>query len=198
MKIRPVATSSCFLLIAAISAASAHAQQASDFKTEYLKEFDPTAQHLVQLAEAMPADKYSWRPGQGVRSVGEAYVHIATGNFVLLGLTGVKLPADYYPNPKLNDKGEPDMKALFARTRELEKTVTSKDQVQQMLKTSLDEVRDQLNKLSPADLDKPADFFGQKTTVRFIYIHILAHVNEHFGQSVAYARMNGVVPPWSK
>lgn len=181
-----------------MNAATANAQQTSDFKTDYSKEYDYAAQHLVQLAETMPANKYSWSPGQGVRTVSQVYVHIAVGNFVLLSLTGVKLPADYYPNLKLNDKGEPDMKAIFARSRELEKTLTSKDQVQQMLKTSLDDVRDQLNKLSPADLDKPADFFGEKTTVRYIYIHILAHVNEHFGQSIAYARMNGVVPPWSK
>jgi hypothetical protein len=50
----------------------------------------------------------------------------------------------------------------------------------------------------PMGLDQPADFFGERTTVRRIYLRIFAHVNEHYGQSVAYARVNGIVPPWSQ
>ena len=179
-------------------AACAQAQEAGGFKTEYLNDFETTSQHLVQLAAAMPADKYSWRPGTGVRSVSEVYVHIAAGNFLLLSLTGVKLPAEYFPGIKATANGAPDPKAIFQRMSELEKTVTNKDQVQQLLKASLDEVREQLSKLTPVELDKPADFFGQKTTARGIYLRIFAHVNEHYGQSIAYARVNGVVPPWSK
>ncbi len=179
-------------------AAHGYAQETGGFNAEYLDDFGQTSQHLVQLAEAMPADKYGWRPGTGVRSVSEVYVHIATGNFLLLALTGVKLPAEYYPGIKPNAKGEPDVHAILQRTAQLEKTVTGKDQVVRMLKESLDAVRDQLSKLTPVERDKPADFFGHKTTVRGIYLRILAHVNEHYGQSIAYARVNGVVPPWSK
>ena len=183
--------------IAALVAAPVLAQDATGFKAEYLKEFDQTSKHLVQLADAMPADKFGWRP-QGARSVSEVYVHIATANFLLLGLTGVKLPAEYYPDIKRNAKGEPDMHALFARTEELEKTVTEKDQVVKMLNASIDAVRDQFSKLTTADLDKPTEFFGEKTTIRGICLRLLAHLNEHYGQSVAYARVNGVVPPWSR
>ena len=198
MKILRFRTSLCLVPIAALAAAGVLTQETGGFKTEYLSEFSTTSQHLVQLAAAMPADKYGWRPGTGVRSVSEVYVHIATGNYLLLALTGVKLPAEYYPDIKPTAKGEPDLKAIFARTSELEKTITNKDQVQQMLKASLDAVQGQFSKLTPADLDKPANFFGQKTTVRGIYLRILAHVNEHYGQSIAYARINAVVPPWSK
>jgi uncharacterized damage-inducible protein DinB len=146
----------------------------------------------------MPANKYSWRPGAGVRSVSEVYVHIANGNFLLLSLTGVKPPAEYFPNLPTDAKGKPDTQAVFKRMGDLEKTVTDKDAVTRMLKSSLDEVRNRFSQLTATDLDQPADFFGEKTTVRRIYLRIFAHVNEHYGQSVAYARVNGLVPPWSQ
>lgn len=194
MNIRRTSVAAALLAIAA----GARAQQANDFKTEYLKEFNETSQHVLQLAQAMPADKFAWRPGTGVRSISEVYVHIATANYLLMALTGVKLPAEYYPDIKPNPKGEPDLKAIFARTSELEKTVTQKDQVIQMLKASFDAVRSQFEQTTPVDLDKPEMFFGEKTTVRGLYLRVLAHLNEHYGQSIAYARVNGIVPPWSK
>jgi len=179
------------------AAVSARPQEAGGFKTEYLNELSGTSEHLLQLAEAMPADKYGWRPGTGVRSTGEVYIHIALGNFLLLGMTGVKPPAEYYPDVKMKADG-PDVEAINQRDVVLAKTVQGKEQVQRLLKMSLDAVREHFSTLSAADLDKPADFFGKKTTVRGIYLRILAHVNEHYGQSIAYARMNGIVPPWSK
>ena len=127
----------------------------------------------------------------------EVYAHIANGNFLLLSLTGLKFPAEYFPNLPTDAKGKPDTQAAFKRMGDLEKTVTDKDAVTRMLKSSLDEARNRFSQLTAADLDRPADFFGEKTTVRRIYLRIFAHVNEHYGQSVAYARVNGIVPPWS-
>jgi uncharacterized damage-inducible protein DinB len=192
--LRTIQLSAC---LAALSAVTALAQQ-SDFKSEYLNEFNQTSDHVVQLATAVPADKFGWRPGPGVRSVSEVYVHLATANFLLLGLMGVKLPAEYYPDIKPAADGKPDLKAIFARTKQLEETATNKDQVIQMLKQSIDAVREHFSNATAADLDKPTKFFDRDTTVRGIYLRILAHLNEHYGQSIAYARMNGVVPPWSK
>jgi len=174
------------------------AQKAGGLKTEYLYDFAVTCKHLNQLSQAMPADKYSWRPGPGVRSVSEVYVHIASGNFLLLSLTGVKVPAEYFPDVTTDAKGKPDTQAVFKRMGELEKTVTQKDAVARMLTSSLDEVRNRFSQLTPAELDRPTDFFGEQTTVRGVYLRIFAHVNEHYGQSVAYARVNGIVPPWSQ
>jgi len=174
------------------------AQKAGGLKTEYLDDFAVTCKHLNQLSQAMPADKYSWRPGPGVRSVSEVYVHIAGGNFLLLSLTGVKVPAEYFPDVTTDAKGKPDTQAVFKRMGELEKTVTQKDAVARMLTSSLDEVRNRFSQLTPAELDRPTDFFGEQTTVRGVYLRIFAHVNEHYGQSVAYARVNGIVPPWSQ
>lgn len=186
------------LLFLAPSLSAWQGQKASGLKTEYLDDFEVTCKHLDQLSQAMPADKYSWRPGPGVRSVSEVYVHIASGNFLLLSLTGVKLPAEYFLNVTADARGKPDTHAVFKRMSELEKTVTEKSAVTRMLKSSLDEVRNRLSQSTPAELDRPADFFGEQTTVRRVYLRILAHVNEHYGQSVAYARVNGILPPWSQ
>jgi uncharacterized damage-inducible protein DinB len=179
-----------------LAATAASAQQAAGFKSEYIEDYNITARHLLQLAEAIPDAKYAWRPGEGVRSTSEVFVHIAAGNFLLLGLTGVKRPAEYFPSTGPADKDT--LPAIFAQMQKLEKTVTSKDQVVKMLRSSLDSVRDHFSSASPEDLDKPADFFGEKSTIRRIYMRIIAHVNEHYGQSIAYARMNGIAPPWSK
>src|SRR5215472_15754022 len=96
-----------FLLLAA-SLSAAQGKNASSLKTEYLDDFAETCKHLDQLSQAIPANKYAWRPGAGVRSVSEVYVHIANGNFLLLSLTGMKLPAEYFPNLPTDVKSKPD------------------------------------------------------------------------------------------
>jgi uncharacterized damage-inducible protein DinB len=177
-------------------AASASAQQpVTGFKNEYLDDFNTTSKQLLQLAEVVPEAKYTWRPGDGVRSVSEVYVHIAAGNFLLLGVTGVKPPADYFL--PTGTTGKDAVQAVLAQMQKLEKTIAKKDDVVKMLKASLDSVRDHFSSAAAADLDQPVEFFGQKTTVRRIYLRIIAHVNEHYGQSIAYARVNGIKPPWS-
>ncbi len=186
-----------FLLLGA-SLSAAQGKDASSLKTEYLDDFAETCKHLDQLSQAIPANKYAWRPAAGVRSVSEVFVHIADGNFLLLSLTGVKLPSEYFPNLPMDAKGKPNPQAVFKRTGELEKTIVDKDAVTRMLKSSLDEVRNRFSQLTIAELDQHTDFFGEKTTVRRIYLRIFAHVNEHYGQSIAYARVNAIVPPWSQ
>jgi uncharacterized damage-inducible protein DinB len=172
------------------------ANAAGGFKHEYLDELEYVSKHANELAEAMPAAKYAWRPAKGVRSVSEVYVHMAAGNFLLLDLIGVKAPAEWYSGVTVTGDKRPT--AMIHRNEELEKTVTEPARVRAMLKQSLEAVRKAFEAASDADLDKPASFFGEPSTVRAIYLRILVHLNEHTGQSVAYARMNGVVPPWSR
>jgi hypothetical protein len=97
----------------ATSLSAAQGQNASSLKNEYLDDFVETCKHLDQLLQAVPANKYGWRPGAGVRSVSEVYVHIANGNFLLLSLTGVKLPTEYFPNVATDVKGKPDTQAVL-------------------------------------------------------------------------------------
>ncbi|HEX7679962.1 MAG TPA: DinB family protein [Thermoanaerobaculia bacterium] len=147
----------------------------SGVRAELLHDLDDVQKKIVSLALAMPADKYSWRPVRGVRSVSEVYMHIAGGNYTLVSFVGDK--------PMLD-------------TRSFER-ITEKLRVVKELRRSFDFLRETIVNTSDADLDKPIRMFGNDNTERAAFMMALNHLHEHLGQSVAYARMNGVVPPWS-
>jgi uncharacterized damage-inducible protein DinB len=113
-----------------------------------------------------------------VRSTSEVYMHIAMANFGLLSYTGPKMPADL--------------------KQDAEKTVTSKTEVIGWLKRSLEAVKQAHLAETPADLARKIRIENRDSTVDAMYLRIIVHDNEHMGQLVAYARMTGVVPPWSK
>jgi uncharacterized damage-inducible protein DinB len=136
------------------------------------------SEQLVALAEATPAEKFAWRPAPGVRSTSEVYMHIVDANFYLLSVTGPKMPADL--------------------KEDADKTVTSKAEVIAWLKRSLDAVKQAHLRETPADLQRKVHIEDRNATVDGMYLRIIVHANEHMGQLVAYARMTGVVPPWSK
>jgi uncharacterized damage-inducible protein DinB len=142
-----------------------------------IAQFDDAATKLVRLAEAMPQDKYSWRPGAGVRSVSEVLMHVAGGNYLIASMAGVPAPAG------VTEGGET--------------SVTDRAQVIARLKASCDHIRAAIRAATDADLQKPATMFGRPTTNRNVYLTIVTHAHEHLGQMIAYARTNGVVPPWS-
>jgi uncharacterized damage-inducible protein DinB len=134
---------------------------------------------LLSLAEAIPADKYAWRPAKGVRSVSEVIMHIAIANFYLLSVTGPKMP------PELDSD-------------KMEETVTSKPEVIGYLRRSLEAVKNAHAQLKPGDLERKVKIEGKTVNVDGMYLRIIVHDNEHEGQLIAYARFNGIVPPWSK
>jgi uncharacterized damage-inducible protein DinB len=144
----------------------------------YDGEWRHVSNQLVALAEATPAEKFAWRPAPGVRSTSEVYMHIAMANFFLLSVTGPKMPAD------LKDDAE--------------KTVTSKPEVIAWLKRSLEAVKQAHAAADPKDMARKVKVAGRDATVDGMYLRIIVHANEHMGQLIAYARMTGVVPPWSK
>jgi uncharacterized damage-inducible protein DinB len=145
----------------------------------WLPEFDLAAKQTLALAEAIPAEKYSWRPAQGVRSVSEVLVHIATTNGFLLGQAGVKLES----GPPIKLQGD------------LEKTITAKSDVIALLRWSQDAVR---TAYPTVNRTKAVKFLSGDTTADGVLLRLLVHNHEHMGQMVAYARMNGIVPPWSQ
>jgi uncharacterized damage-inducible protein DinB len=177
----------CCALLFVVPSFAVHA---ADFKSEYLTEFALASSRIASLANAMPADKFDWRPGPGVRSVGEVYVHIAETNVLLLGYVGVRV--DFH-GPRFSGKNSAG--EVVARNLEFEKIVHGKDNIVALLERTLDAVK---SGLANADMEKPVEMFGRRTTVGAVYLRLLAHANEHTGQAVAYARINGVVPPWSK
>ncbi len=148
------------------------------FKQVFLNRLDDTEKKLVSLAEAMPEEKYSWRPSEGVRSVSEVFMHEAGANIFFTTFIGVKPPAGFDPKA--------------------EKTVTAKAKVIEALKNSFAHVRDSVTNLSEADFSKPTKVMGQTLTYEEALFIMANHMHEHLGQAIAYARMNGVVPPWSK
>jgi uncharacterized damage-inducible protein DinB len=144
----------------------------------YDAEWQHTSSQLIALAEATPAEKFAWRPAPGVRSISEVYMHIVDANFYLLSITGPKMPDDLKEN--------------------MDKTVTSKEDVIRWLKRSLEAVKQAHLKETPQDLTRRVHIEDRDSTVDWMYLRIIIHANEHMGQLVAYARMTGVVPPWSK
>ena len=136
------------------------------------------SQQLVALAEATPPEKFAWRPAPGVRSTSEVYMHIVIANFYLLSVTGPKLPADL--------------------KEDMDKMATSKAVVVSWLKRSLEAVKQAHLAEKPDDLQRKVHIYDRDATVDGMYLRIIVHANEHMGQLVAYARMTGVVPPWTK
>jgi uncharacterized damage-inducible protein DinB len=144
----------------------------------YDGEWRHVSSQLIALAEATPEKNFAWRPSPGVRSTSEVYMHIVMANFYLLSVTGPNMPDD------LKDDAE--------------KTVTSKAAVIAWLKRSLEAVKQAHLKETPQDLARKVRIADRDSTVDWMYLRIIVHANEHMGQLIAYARMTGVVPPWSK
>jgi uncharacterized damage-inducible protein DinB len=141
-----------------------------------------TGKKVMSLAEAMPAEDYGWRPMEGVRSVSEVYVHVAASNYMLLSALGMQMPANLKPNSENED---------------LEKTMTDKTEVMNFLKQSFDDVQKFLAGYTDTDYGTSVKLpFGEFTKEQVLMI-AAGHVHEHLGQSIAYARTNHVVPPWS-
>jgi uncharacterized damage-inducible protein DinB len=145
----------------------------------YDGEWVHVSRQLMALANAIPAEKFAWRPGPGVRSTSEVLMHIAIANFYLLSITGPKTPADL-------------------KSADMEKTVTAKAEVIDWLKRSLEAVKTAHAGVKAADLARKVRVNNRDATVDGMYMRIIVHANEHMGQLIAYARMNGVVPPWSE
>lgn len=160
-------------------AATAPVTAAPGPKAEFLEEIAYYEQRYVRLAESVPAEKYAWRPAEGVRSIGEVYTHIVAANYGVARALGTQPPAGF------------DFKSIAAMSTDKAKTL-------QALKDSFAHFRQAIQSLSDADADKPQKMFGRQTTLRGSFIMITGHFGEHLGQSIAYARMNGVVPPWTE
>lgn len=144
----------------------------------YDGEWRHVSNQLIALAEATTEEKFAWRPAPGIRSTSEVYMHIVLANFYLLSATGPKMPADLKEG--------------------MEKSVTAKADVINWLKRSLEAVKQARSAVTPKDLDRKVRIMDRDATVDGMYLRIIVHANEHMGQLIAYARMTGVVPPWSK
>ncbi len=138
----------------------------------------------MQLAKALPEEKYGWKPGPGVRTFQQVMLHIARGNHLILSIAQGAEPAEVQKIIAENDKAE--------------QTPVDKAAAIKALEESFAEIHQYLDSLRATQLTFDMEFFGQKTTRRGILVWLDTHMGEHLGQAIAYARMNGIVPPWSK
>jgi len=156
------------------------AQEApAGFREEFRGQFGASMEKLVALAEAMPAESYAWSPGEGVMPVAQVYAHVARYNYLYPAENlGVATPAGVEPEG-------------MEGTRE-------KTAVVAMLKRSGEHVEAALAGMSDAELASSTRLYGREVQRWAVLFQLVTHMNEHLGQSIAYARMNGVVPPWSR
>lgn len=172
-------------LLTAVTYASAGAADpgakpaATGIKAEFVRNLDSAGDKLIQLAEAVPAEKYSWRPAEGVRSFAEVFLHAAGGNYFIPSFTGAKMPDGFDP-------------------KTFETSTTKKEEIVAQLKKSLEHVKAAANAVSDSDMDTQVKWFLGEGSKREILFFTAAHDHEHLGQLIAYARVNGIAPPWSK
>src|SRR6478735_4360405 len=160
-------------LAVALTVPLAQAQSAG-MQTAFAKDAGTLSDKFTGLARVM-SGKYDWRPGQGVRSVGDVFNLIVTENRMLAGVLS----------------GTPNTGAKPA-------PITDPEKVQEALKTSYVDLQKAITGLTDNDLQAPVKLFGRDMTKQGALMLMLEDQHEHLGQSIAYARSNGVVPPWSK
>jgi uncharacterized damage-inducible protein DinB len=149
------------------------------YRSEVLSELIVQEDKFMRLAEALPAEKYSWRPAPGVRSFAEVFLHVSASNYDLYKMVGSPVPAG-------------------VDTKTLEKSTTEKTQVVAAMKNSFAHAKKAIMAMPDADLEKSLNWFGGKNSERGVLLFILRHGAEHLGQSIAYARFAGVTPPWTE
>jgi uncharacterized damage-inducible protein DinB len=151
-----------------------------DMKGQSEVDLDALQKKIVGLAEAIPADKYSWRPEPGARSISELFLHIAAANYGFpTMMTGVAPAAGFV------GKG-------------FEKSTTDKAKIIEQLNRSFAYAIAAVDSMSNADFAKPETKLGAGANDGDVIYLMVTHAHEHLGQSIAYARMNGVLPPWSE
>ena len=157
-------------------------ESAAELKKSFLADLQVMEDKFVGLANAMPADKYTWRPMDGVRSVSEV--------FMLAAMEGYSfVPRSF--GGKAASLGSPD------DAKKLQ-TLTDKTQIIDHLKKGFAHAKAELTALDPATLTGTKQIMGKPMSVSAGMFAIGGDLHEHLGQMIAYARMNHIVPPWSK
>ena len=174
-------TAFLILAFAAIYTSNVRAQSTPpNFLVEFERQFEASADKFVALAKAMPAESYDWRPMDGVASVVSVYMHVARYNY-------------FYPEIALGVHSP--MGA--AEYDSWEAGVTDKEKAVAILAESMEHVRRVVAAMSSKDLEEQTRLYGRDVGQWAVLLQLVAHMNQHLGQSIAYARMNRVVPPWS-
>ena len=184
----PILSLICLACILNTSAVAMHAPSAGNATDRTAPSYDMKAQALldlqtmnkkcVDLAEALPSDKITWRPSPGTRSFAEVCLHVAGERYGILSMMGATPPAGF-------------------KAREFEKSTTEKDRIVEDLNQSWDFANKTINGMSNADFAKLLPKLGPQANDGDVVYILIADAHEHLGQLIAYARQNGIVPPWT-
>jgi len=155
------------------------AQTSAEVRDRLAGHFDTAMRKFMALAEAMPEEAYTWSPGEGVMEVGQVYMHVVHYNYM-------------YPSQNLgfDPPAGVDLEIL--------ESVRDKEQIQEALEQSRVWVLERVNAMTAGDLESETQLYGQTVKKWAVLVQLVSHMSEHLGQSIAYARMNGIVPPWSR
>jgi uncharacterized damage-inducible protein DinB len=152
------------------------------FCQEYIGQIDFVKGRIMDLANTVPQDKYTWRPADGVRSVSEVYRHVAFANYAFIKWSGYEVPAEA---------------GFHTDLEKWDKATTDKAEIATTLNKSFDAIQATVKLLTTDELNKTVQVFGMEMSLRNFMMSSLSHLHEHLGQSVAYARSNAIVPPWT-
>jgi len=164
----------CVMALALMATLAPAQAQPAGMQAAYAKDLGTLSDKFTGLARVM-SGKYDWKPGQGVRSVGDVFNLIVRENGVLVGVLS----------------GTPNTGSAPA-------AITDPEKLQEALNASYANLQKVITGLSDSDLQTPVKLFGHDLTKQGAVMLLLVDQHEHLGQSIAYARSNGVVPPWSK
>ncbi len=169
-----VTTASAF----ADDAPSDHTTPSYDMKAQALLDLGAVQKKFVDLANTVPTDKFNWRPSADSRSFAEVFLHVAAERYQIMNLMGATPPANF------------DGKTF-------EKSTTDKAQIVDDLNKSWDFAQKAINGMTNADFARLIPKLGPQANAGDVVYILVADAHEHLGQSVAYARENGIVPPWT-
>jgi uncharacterized damage-inducible protein DinB len=151
----------------------------TDYRDVVLEHFRGSSAKMTALSAAMPEDLYGWSPGEGVMTVARVYMHIARYNYLYLdGSLGIPAPDG-------------------VAWQDFE-SVTDKATILDALGASIEHVERHVRAMTTEDLTRTVTLYGRDVPGWEVLFQLLSHMNEHVGQAIAYARVNGVVPPWSR
>jgi len=149
-----------------------------DMKAQAALDLGQVGKKFASLAEAMPAEKFTWRPADGVRSISELYLHVAASNYGILTMMGAAVPTG------VDNKG-------------MEKSTTDKAKIVAELNKSFANAIAVVNGMTNAEFAKAQPKLGPEANSGDVIYILVTHLHEHLGQAIANARANGIVPPWT-
>ena len=149
-----------------------------DMKAQSVFDLQALQKKYTDLAGAIPAEKFTWRPADGVRSFSELFLHVSGANYLIPNLMGVPMPAGF------------DGKTF-------EKSATDKAKIIEQLNKSFTSAIALVQGMSNADFAKAEKKLGPDANDGDVVYILVTHAHEHLGQSIAYARQNGIIPPWT-